>query len=62
MASPLIDSVEAKPKQPGLTKVRVLWYEDGSVRFRVYRTPLVIEEAFLTGNAQGHSIVKLTPR
>ena len=43
-------------------KVRVLFYDDGSYRFRVYDCPLVIEEAFLSGNAQGNSIIKLAPK
>lgn len=39
--------------------VRVLFYDDGSYRFRPYEAPLVIEEAFPTGKAQGN---KLAPR
>jgi hypothetical protein len=42
--------------------VRVLFYDDGSVRFRIDGTPWFIEEAFLTGNKNQHAIIKLTPR
>ena len=52
----------ASVQAPDGRKVRLLFYDDGSYRFRVYDTPLVIEEAFLTGNAQGNSILKLSPR
>jgi hypothetical protein len=31
------------------------------MRFRIYKSPMVIEEAFLTGNRNQHSIIKLTP-
>jgi len=43
-------------------KVRVLFYDDGSYRFRVYDCPLVLEEAYLSGNAQLNSIIKLAPK
>lgn len=58
MAAKLIESVPVE----GPTKVRVLYYDDGSIRFRIYDTPLVIEEAFLTGNQQQHSIIKVARR
>lgn len=60
MASQLVDS--QRVDGPDGTRVQVLFYEDGSIRFRVYKTPMVIEEAFLTGNRDQHSIVKLAPR
>jgi hypothetical protein len=44
-----------------LTRVRVLYYEDGSMRFRVYETPLGIAEAYLQGGQNNHSIIKLIP-
>lgn len=47
---------------PDGRKVRVLAYDDGSVRFRVDGTPYVLEEAFLSGGRQDHAIVKLTPK
>ena len=43
-------------------KVRVLFYDDGAYRFRVYDCPLVLEEAFLSGNAQQNCIIKLAPK
>lgn len=43
-------------------KVRNLFYEDGSYRFRINACPLVLEEAYLSGNAQLNSIIKLAPR
>src|SRR4051794_39917972 len=43
-------------------KVRLLFYDDGSYRFRVYDCPLVLEEAYLSGNAQLNSIIKLAPK
>lgn len=58
MTAKLIQSIPVE----GPTKVRVLYYEDGSIRFRIYATPLVIEEAFLTGSRDQHSILKLSPR
>jgi phosphoketolase len=47
---------------PNDQRVQVLFYDDESIRFRVYAYPLVIEEAFLTGNRQGHSILKVAPK
>lgn len=58
MAATLIQSTLVE----GPTKVRVLFYDDGSIRFRVYHTPLVIEEAFLTGGRNDHAILKVSPR
>lgn len=46
---------------PEGTRVQVLFYDDRSMRFRIYESPLVIEEAFLTGNKQDHSIIKVAP-
>lgn len=60
MATQLIDS--QRVDSPDGTRVQVLFYADHSIRFRVYRTPMVIEEAFLTGNKQQNTIVKLAPR
>ena len=47
---------------PDGRKVRVLGYEDGSVRFRLDGTPYAMEEAFLTGGSNDHAIIKLAPR
>jgi hypothetical protein len=47
---------------PDGQRVQVLFYEDGSIRFRIYECPLVIEEAFLTGNRQDHAILKVSPK
>lgn len=46
---------------PDGTRVQVLFYDDRSMRFRIYESPLVIEEAFLTGNRQDHAIIKVAP-
>ena len=42
-------------------RVQVLFYDDSSIRFRIYECPLVIQEAFLTGNKNDHSIIKVAP-
>ena len=47
---------------PDGTRVQVLFYEDGSIRFRIYSSPLVIEEAFLTGNKGQNSIIKVAKK
>lgn len=60
MAPQLVDS-ERVDGSDG-TRVQVLFYDDGSLRFRVYKTPMVIEEAFLTGNRDQNTIIKLAPR
>ena len=52
----------ATVQAPDGRKVRVLFYDDGSYRFRVYDCPLVLEEAYLSGNQQGNSILKLAPK
>ncbi len=59
MASPKTSSVRVDG--PDGTRVQVLFYEDGSIRIRVYKSPMLIEEAFLTGNRNQHSIIKLIP-
>jgi hypothetical protein len=43
-------------------RVQVLFYDDASIRFRIYDCPLVLEEAYLTGNRQDHSIIKVAPK
>jgi hypothetical protein len=43
-------------------RVQVLFYDDGSIRFRIYDCPLVIEEAFLTGSTKDHAIIKVAPK
>jgi hypothetical protein len=58
MTSPHTETYEVD----GPTRVRVLYYEDGSIRFRIYGCPYVIEEAFLTGNRQQNAIIKVSPR
>ncbi|MGH9053373.1 MAG: hypothetical protein ACRDWX_10220 [Acidimicrobiia bacterium] len=40
-------------------RVQVLFYADDSIRFRIYDSPLVIEEAFLTGNRGQNAIIKV---
>jgi hypothetical protein len=47
---------------PDGKRVQVLFYDDESIRFRIYDCPLVIEEAFLTGNRQEHAILKVGPK
>ncbi len=47
---------------PDGRKVRVLAYDDGSVRFRLDGTPYVMEEAFLSGGRQDHAIIKLAKK
>ena len=59
MASPLLKSVRVDG--PDGTRVQNLFYEDGSIQFRVYKSPMLVEEAFLTGNRKQHTIIKLTP-
>ncbi len=47
---------------PDGQRVQVLFYDDATIRFRIYECPLVLEEAYLTGNRQDHSIVKVGPK
>jgi hypothetical protein len=56
----LIASVDA-PLPESAPRVRVLYYDDGSMRFRIYTSPLHLEECFLTGNQGQHSIIKVVP-
>ncbi len=60
MAATLVNS--QRVESPDGTRVQVLFYDDCSIRFRIYRTPMVIEEAFLTGNSQQNTIIKVAPR
>lgn len=46
---------------PDGARVQVLFYDNASIRFRIYECPLVIEEAFLTGNRNDHAIIKVAP-
>lgn len=46
---------------PDGRRVRVLGYDDGSVRFRLDGTPYAMVECFLQGGTQDHAIVKLAP-
>lgn len=47
---------------PDGRKVRVLSYDDGSIRFRVDDAPYVLEEAFLAGGRNDHAILKIAPK
>ena len=47
---------------PAGVTVRILFYDDGSIRIRINRSNYAIEEAFLTGNRDQHAIIKLAPR
>lgn len=44
---------------PDGRKVRVLSYDDGSIRFRIDDAPYVLEEAFLAGGRNDHAIIKI---
>lgn len=46
---------------PDGRKVRILAYDNGSVRMRLDGAPYVMAEAFLSGGANDHAIVKLIP-
>lgn len=46
---------------PDGRKVRILAYDDDSVRFRIDGTPYALAEAFLQGGTNEHAILKLTP-
>jgi hypothetical protein len=60
MASQLLDSIAIEG--PSGQKVRVRFYADGSMRFKVLEAgPMVIAEAFMTGHRHD-VIVKLEPR
>jgi hypothetical protein len=61
MAKPARTHSEAVYSPDG-QRVQVLFYADGSIRFRIYGSPWVIEEAFLTGNAQQNAIIKVAKR
>lgn len=57
MTSPLVRSVRVDG--PNGRRVQVLFYEDGSIRFRVDRAgPMVISEAYLQKPA-GNVIIKV---
>lgn len=60
MASPIAFSEGLE--LPDGRKVRVLAYEDGSIRFRVSGTPYAMTECFLAGGTQGSAILKLEPK
>jgi len=47
---------------PGGTRVQVDFYDDESIRVKVSRSPMAIEEAFLTGGGKRLTIIKLVPR
>lgn len=46
---------------PDGRRIRVMAYDDGSIRFRVEGTPYVLTEAFLSGSSQDTAILKLSP-
>jgi hypothetical protein len=47
---------------PDGQRVQVLFYDNGSIRLRIYGSPWVIEEAFLTGNRGQNAIIKVAKR
>lgn len=46
---------------PDGRRVQVLFYDDGTYRFRVYETPLYLSECYLQGGRNDHAILKLVP-
>lgn len=56
MAHSLVHSVDVD-SPPGAPRIRVLFYDDGYIRFRIYAAPLAIEEAYLAGNQHDHAII-----
>ena len=58
------EGLELPPSRiyPAGRKVRVLAYDDDSIRFRVDGTPYVIVEAFLQGGRNDHAIIKIAPK
>jgi hypothetical protein len=56
----LLDSIRVDG--PADKRVQVLFYDDESIRFRIYDAPLVLEEAYLSGNKNDHAIIKVGPR
>ncbi len=60
MASPLLFSQAFD--LPDGRRVRVLAYEDRSLRFRVSDSPYVLEEAFMSGTKGQQTILKLSPK
>lgn len=46
---------------PDGRRVQVLFYEDNTIRFRIYDSPMVLEEAYLTGR-KGYTILKVGPK
>lgn len=46
---------------PDGRRIRVMAYDDGSIRLRVEGTPYVLTEAFLSGSSQDTAILKLSP-
>jgi hypothetical protein len=47
---------------PDNRRVQVLFYDDGSYRFRIYDAPIIISEAWLPGTSGNHAIIKAEPR
>lgn len=52
---------EEQLKLPDGRRVRVMAYDDGSVRFCAKGLPYVITEAYLSGGPDDEAIVKLSP-
>lgn len=46
---------------PDGRRVQVLFYDDGTYRFRVHETPLYLSECYLQGGRNDHAILKLVP-
>jgi hypothetical protein len=46
----------------GLRRAHLLFYEDGALRLRINEAPMAVEEAFLTGNPDKNTIVRIAPR
>ena len=62
MARPVLIFSEGLALPDG-RKVRVLAYDDGSVRYRLTGgTPYAITEAYLQRGAADHAIIKLVPQ
>lgn len=47
---------------PNGERVQVLFYDTGAIRFRIYKSPLALTEAYLAGGKNDFSIIKVVPR
>lgn len=50
------------PYKNDLTRVNIIWYDDGCIRFRIFESPIEVRELYMTSSKGKPSTILIAPR